>query len=141
MRFGAGPVHWPMPHFLVPLLKRPNSGYGLRVQRTGELVVTRLEAAFDSRTRRRGLLGHRGLEAGHALVIAPCSSIHTAGMRFTIDVAFLARDGRVVKVALAVAPWRIRLAFRAFAVLEMAGGSVLGRGVRRGDVLELVETG
>ena len=32
------------------------------------------------------------------LVIAPTNAIHTFFMRFAIDVAFVARDGRVLKV-------------------------------------------
>ena len=40
------------------------------VAETVELAITRLE-------RRRGLLGRDGLPQGHALLIAPCSSIHT----------------------------------------------------------------
>jgi uncharacterized membrane protein (UPF0127 family) len=131
----------PMPHFLVPLLRAPSVGYALRVRGSGQLIATRVETAFDSAARRRGLLGREGLEAGCALVIAPCSSVHTAFMRFALDIVFVARDGTVVKVAAGVAPWRVRLAFRAFAVIEMASGSMLGHGVRAGDVLDLVEIG
>ena len=128
-----------MPHFLVPLLKAGSAdGYGLRVRGRDGLLATKLETAFESRTRRRGLLGRDGMEAGSALVIAPCSSVHTVFMRFAIDVAFVARDGRVVKVAAGVAPWRIQIALGSFAVVEMAGGSGLGA-VQRGDVLELVK--
>lgn len=130
-----------MPHFLAPLLSRPSGAYVLRVRGSGTLVATRLETAFDSATRRRGLLGRDGLEAGHALLIAPCAGVHTAFMRFALDLAFLARDGAVIKVAAHVPAWRIRLAPGAFAVLEMASGSALGRLVAKGDVLELVEKG
>ena len=55
--------------------------------------------AFDSRTRGEGCSDVPRLDRDQALVIAPCSSIHTAFMRFPIDVVFAARDGRVVKVA------------------------------------------
>jgi uncharacterized protein len=130
-----------MPHFLVPLLRQPSGGYGLRVRGRDELIATRVETAFDSAARRRGLLGRDGLEAGCALIIAPCSSVHTAFMRFALDLAFVARDGTVMKVAAGVAPWRVRLTFRAFAVVEMASGSALSQRVRAGDVLELVERG
>jgi uncharacterized membrane protein (UPF0127 family) len=130
-----------MPHFLVPLLRRPSGGYGLQVRGRDELIATRVETAFDSAARRRGLLGRDGLEAGCALIIAPCSSVHTAFMRFALDLAFVARDGTVMKVAAGVAPWRVRLTFRAFAVVEMASGSALSQRVRAGDVLELVERG
>ena len=130
-----------MPHVLVPLLRRPDGRFGLRVRGTADLLATRLELAFHSRARRRGLMGRLGLDAGEALVLAPCGAIHTAFMRFAIDVVFLARNGRVIKVATDVPPWRVRAALRGFAVVEMAAGSALGRTVRAGDVLEVVEMG
>ncbi len=39
--------------------------------------------------RMRGLLGRKSLGPDTAMVIDPCSSIHTLGMRFAIDVLFL----------------------------------------------------
>jgi hypothetical protein len=72
------------------------------------------------------------------LAIAPCNSIHTFFMRFTIDVLFVRRDGEVARVALAVRPWRIALSPRAHAVVEMAAGSIGPTGTRVGDVLALV---
>ena len=56
-----------------------------------------LETAFDSGTRRRGLLGRDDLAAGTAMVLAPCNAVHTCRMRFPIDVVFAARDGRVTR--------------------------------------------
>jgi uncharacterized protein len=127
-----------MPHFLVALVRGSTGGYGLRLRRTGELVASAVEPAFDSRARRRGLLGRAALEPGRALVLAPCSSVHTAFMRFAIDVVFAARDGRVLKVAADVRPWRLRVGLRAFAVIELPAGAAAAGGVRAGDVLELV---
>jgi uncharacterized protein len=43
-------------------------------------------------------LGARELPAGHALLIRPCTSIHTFGMRFPLDVAFADADGTVLRV-------------------------------------------
>jgi uncharacterized membrane protein (UPF0127 family) len=45
-------------------------------------------------------------------------------MRFAIDVAFVARVGRVLKVRRAMRPWRMAAAWRAFAVVEMAAGAL-----------------
>jgi uncharacterized membrane protein (UPF0127 family) len=130
-----------MPHFLVPLLQTPERRYGLRLRRTGRLVATDVSGAFDSETRRRGLLGREGLAAGQALVIAPCSSIHTAFMRFPIDVVFMSRQGAVLKVAECVPPWRIRLRFWAFAVIELPAGAARGADLKTGDMLELADAG
>jgi uncharacterized membrane protein (UPF0127 family) len=93
-----------------------------------ELATTRVE-------RRRGLLGRNAIGPGSALVLAPCCSIHTAFMRFAIDVIFVDGDGRVVRMATRVAPWRIVIASRAFAAIELAAGSLESQPVELGDCL------
>ena len=60
-----------------------------------------------AQTRNRGLLGRSSLAAGYALILAPCSSIHTFFMQFAIDVVFVDRDGLVLRARPAVRPWRI----------------------------------
>ena len=127
-----------MPSFLSPLIKSPDASFVLRSERTGALVATRLEPAFERQTRNKGLLGRTGLSDGHALVIAPCNGVHTFFMKFTIDVLFVKRDGTVRKVARGLRPWRIALSPRSFAVIEMAEGSAVRAGVRGGDILSVV---
>lgn len=125
------------PHFLRPLLRRSPGPLVLRNARTGVVVATTLEPAFESSTRRRGLLGRDGLAPGHALVIAPCNLVHTFRMRFPIDIIFAARDGRVLKIRQAVPRSRIAGALRAFATIEMAAGQAAAAGLRPGDSLEI----
>jgi uncharacterized protein len=124
-------------HCLAALVREPQGRFGLWNTRSGEALATRVVAAFDSGSRRQGLLGRDGLQAGEALVLAPCSSVHTAFMRFPIDLIFVARDGRVVKTSAAVRPWRIRVAWRAFAVVELPSGIVGRSATKPGDVVEL----
>jgi uncharacterized membrane protein (UPF0127 family) len=93
-----------------------------------ELATTRVE-------RRRGLLGRDGIDPGSALVLAPCCSIHTAFMRFAIDVIFVDGDGRVVRIANRVVPWRIVIASGAYAAIELAAGSVASQSVALDDCL------
>jgi uncharacterized membrane protein (UPF0127 family) len=127
-----------MASFLSPLLKSPNAPFTLRNQRTGAIVATQLEAAFDRQTRNKGLLGRTGLPDAHALVIAPCNGVHTFFMKFTIDAFFVAKDGTVRKVAHRLRPWRVALSPRSFAVIEMGEGAAARADVRPGDTL-LVE--
>ncbi len=101
-------------------------------------MATRVLAAVDSATRRRGLLGRDGLEPGEAMVIAPTSAVHTFWMRFPIDVAFVRKDGTVVKTREAVAPWRIAGAIGAYCVIELEAGALARHGTRAGDELEVV---
>jgi uncharacterized protein len=60
--------------------------------------------------------------AAEALLIPRCRSVHTAGMRFPIDVVFLDARGGVARVARGVPPWRIVSCRNAAAVVETAAG-------------------
>jgi len=86
--------------------------------------------------RMRGLLGRAGLEAGEALIIEPCSSIHTFFMRFPIDVAFLDAEGRVLRALCDLPPWRAtRIYPRAKRVVELPAGTLAQTETYEGDLL------
>ena len=70
----------------------------------------------------RGLLWRPALAPGQGLLIAPCNSVHTIGMRYAIDVVFLDREGRVLKVCPALKPLRMAMARGARQVIELAAG-------------------
>ena len=120
------------PSFLSPLVSHPSHGVRLRNARTGATLADTLLPAFDSKTRRVGLLGRTSLADGSAMIIAPCNAIHTFFMQFRIDVLFVARNGRIVKIRPAMGPWRVAGSLRAHAVVELPAG-VLARGDNRVD--------
>lgn len=124
--------------FVKPLLDAPELPWTLRNTRNGLVLAQHIEAAFDSTTRRQGLLGREGLDAGAALIIAPSNSIHTFFMKFAIDTVFAARDGRVVKVCQSLPPWRIAIAWKAFAVVELPADTITRTGTQVGDSLQIV---
>ena len=124
-------------HFLEPLLKAASASPRLVNERTGAIVASEIELASDSRARNRGLLGRSGIAAGSVMIIAPCNAIHTFFMRFTIDLVFADRHGRVLKLYRSVRPWRIRVALGAFAALELAAGSIEGSDLANGDRLSI----
>jgi uncharacterized membrane protein (UPF0127 family) len=128
-------------HFLTPMLKA-SAGNGsplmLWNERSGRPLATHLEGAFDSETRRRGLLGRDGLAEGSALIIAPCQAVHTFRMRFPIDIVFANRQGLVVRVRSTVGARRIAGAWRAFAVIELPAGAARDADVTVGDRLVVI---
>ncbi len=124
--------------FLKPLLDAPDDPWTLRNARNGIRLADRLEPAFDSKTRRRGLLGRQELDAGTALIIAPCNSIHTFFMKFAIDAIFVGREGKVAKIYAALPAWRIGLSLKSFAVIELAAGTAARADTRVGDELNVV---
>jgi hypothetical protein len=85
----------------------------------------------------KGLLGRRALATGEALLLRPCSSIHTFFMRFAIDVVFLDRDGRVLKVVEHLVPWRASWCRGAREAIEVAAGATAQAGIEIGRRVQL----
>jgi uncharacterized membrane protein (UPF0127 family) len=102
----------------------------------GGCVVPRVWRASNAWERLRGLLGRRPLAPDEALLLERCNSVHTFGMGYPIDLAFLDRDGRVLRVVPRVRPLRIAARLGARATLEMAAGAAEALGVRPGARLE-----
>ena len=123
----------------------------LRVERTGALLAVRAAVARTWRERIVGLLSRRGLPEGEAMVFPACRSIHTAGMRFSIDVLFVDRDPstsppsawslgelhwRVVALRPHVLPWRlVGPVWSAWGAIELPAGTLAQHGVQAGDRL------
>lgn len=83
-----------------------------------------------------GLLLHRSLPDDEALLLVPCASIHTIGMRFTIDVIFLDNQNRVLGFSDNVVPNCIRVAPKGTVkVLEIAQGNRMRTGINLDDYL------
>jgi uncharacterized membrane protein (UPF0127 family) len=100
-----------------------------------EFACDQLLVAERPWTRVRGLLGREGLDPGEGMLLRPAGSVHTAFMRFAIDVVFLDKELRVLKVAEDVRPWRAVSCRGAKAVLELPAGECARLGVGVGDTL------
>ena len=104
---------------------------------TSQTISNLVEVAATRRTRRRGLLGRKNMDASEALIITPCFAIHTAFMQFAIDVIFVDTRGRVLKIVRDLPPWRMAIAPRAHAVIELAAGALKNRDLKVGDAVDL----
>ena len=83
-----------------------------------------------------GLLTRRNLHNDAGLLLVPCGSIHSFGMRFLFDAIFLDRDGRVLRCADNVPPNRLRFAPEGTVqVLEIAQGNRIHTGINLDDQL------
>ena len=108
----------------------------IRNQSRDTLVADRADIADTSAKRRTGLLKHTGLEPGEGLWIAPCEAVHTIGMKFPIDVLFLDKKKRVLKIKPAMPRWRMAVSLFAHSVLELPSGRAAETGTAAGDQLE-----
>lgn len=116
------------------ILETPGSAHG-KVERLYLMI------AFSTFERMRGLLGRPALGPRDGMLLPHCGMIHTFGMRYPIDVVYLDRGNRVLKVTTALAPGRMDWHWRARTVLELAAGGAAACGVKPGYVLALPDGG
>lgn len=105
----------------------------------GVEISSKAEVARSLRKRTKGLIGRtlQDFARGCALWIVPCDGIHTIGMRFPIDVAYLDSKEHVVRVYHRLAPFRIAaLSFRTKSVIELPPGTLAETNTDVGDVFE-----
>lgn len=115
----------------------PGTSFELADAETGRVLVPVLEVATESATRKKGLLGREGLPEDVGLVIAPTNAVHTFFMRFSIDIVFVSRAGAVLKVCEAVPAWRMAVAWRGYAVVELAAGGAARAGLATGGQVQV----
>ncbi len=106
--------------------------------RNAALLSDRCKLATSIPARTMGLLNRSSLETGEGLLIRPCSSVHCFFMRFPIDVLFLDKENRVLKMYAPLKQWRASCIVRgAKQTLELPAGTIGRTGTEVGDVLQI----
>jgi uncharacterized protein len=103
---------------------------GLATEPVDSGLVIHVARAYSER--RRGLAKMEPMPADHALHILRTNSVHTFGMRFALDLVWLGRGGKVVRIDREVPSGRVKLCLRARSVVETRAG----HGDRFADVLD-----
>jgi uncharacterized membrane protein (UPF0127 family) len=90
-----------------------------------------------------GLLGRSQLAMGEGMFFPNCSSVHTWGMRFEIDVVFVRRKEEgfeITKLEEKVRPWRLLplVDAQAWGAIELPAGRIKEMGLQKGDFLQYV---
>ncbi len=101
-------------------------------------VFASIDVADDRKARMKGLLGRTGVNG--AFAIPSCHWVHTVGMRFPIDVAYVNADNVVIKTT-TMHRHRIGMPVpHARMVIEAEAGAFARWGLRVGDLLEIRDT-
>jgi uncharacterized protein len=111
----------------LPKLKITNS--------KGRVLADRADIADTIAKRNTGLLKHLKLDPGEGLLI-PTQAVHTFRMKFPIDIAFLSRKRKVLKIRANMVRGRISMSLLAHSVLELPAGTLAATGTVAGDQLE-----
>lgn len=108
----------------------------------GVLIADQVREARGVWGRTRGLLATPPLKDGQGLLINPCNWIHTLGMGYPIDVLYIDRGHRVVRISEGVKPNHIGpLVRKAEAVIELPAGRIAASGTEVGDQLAIHDHG
>lgn len=100
-------------------------------------VLASAEVADTKGARSKGLLGRDGIDG--AIVLRPCRSVHTLGMRFPLDIAYLDAEGMVIRIV-RMKRHRIGLpVWKARTVIEAEAGAFGRWGLHVGDVIDVRE--
>jgi uncharacterized membrane protein (UPF0127 family) len=101
----------------------------------GTVICEHCEVADRAPRRVRGLLGRKELGADEGMVLRPAWSIHTAFLRFPIDVLFINGEQVVMKKVANLKPFRAATCRGAREVVELAAGVCERLGIEPGQRL------
>ncbi len=102
------------------------------------VIATKAVVADSIGLRIKGLLGKNQLAAGEALIIKPCNSIHTFGMRFAIDVVFIDRDNKITGIIHNLRPNRITgIYYKAYYTIELPSRALPSTLSELGDIIQI----
>ncbi len=103
-------------------------------------IASNIKLANNIFTRTLGLLNKSSLTEDEGLLIKPCNSIHSFGMKFNFDAIFLDKNNNVKHMIKNMKPWRCSaIIFSADKTLELAPGVAEKTKIEINDILEFVE--
>lgn len=109
----------------------------IQITYNNKMLSNNIRVADDLWSRLIGLMFRKEIQGADGLLLEPCNSIHTCFMRYSLDVVFLSKDNRIVKIIRDIKPWRMTwIYFRAKKTLELPAGK-LPSDLKVGDVLEV----
>lgn len=104
----------------------------------GIVIASKAQIAASMGQRMKGLLGRKGLAPDEALVLKPCSSIHTLFMRFPIDVLFLDKNVQIIRVIQNMPPYRLSpFVWASHLAIELPAGKISQTNTQIGDRLRI----
>jgi uncharacterized membrane protein (UPF0127 family) len=101
----------------------------------GTIICERCKVSDRAPRRVRGLLGRKQLEPNEGMLLRPAWSVHTAFLRFPIDVLFINGEQIVMKKVAHLKPFRTAACLGAREVVELAAGVCDRLGIEAGQRL------
>lgn len=109
----------------------------VRIKYNEKTLSSNVLVADNMTSRLIGLMFKKQLVGADGLLLDPCNSIHTFFMRYSLDIVFIGKGNKAVKIIRDLKPWRMTwIYFRAYKTLEVPAGK-LPLDLKEGDTLEV----
>ena len=103
----------------------------------GAVIAQQARLASSLGQRMKGLLGQDSLSASEALILKPCSAIHTFFMRFSIDVLFLDKNMQIIRLFRNMPPNRLSPTIWGSKIaIELPAGKTSQTNTQIADIIE-----
>jgi len=109
---------------------------GFLTRADNDQVIQNISKTTHFFERMCGLLTKPALTENEGLLIVPCSSVHTFGMRYAIDLVFIDKQMVIVKTVSSLKPWRMSASRTSKMVLELSANSIERLQLNIGQKLE-----
>lgn len=105
---------------------------------TNEVILDKAYIAATFLERLRGLIGKKSLEQGEALVIKPCSSVHSFHMKFLFDVAFIDKNNKAIHIIHSMRPWKTSTVVKNSEFVIETSGDYFKNKLKVDDEIEII---
>ncbi len=109
-----------------------------KIVKDNKTIIGEARIAKSFFSRLLGLMFKKEISRDSALCFYRASSIHTFFMRFPIDIVFLDKDKKIIRISEALRPWRAVYCPRSYLTIELTANKAYEIGLKVGDRLDLV---
>jgi len=105
-----------------------------------EVLFEEAKFARNFFERLKGLMFKKDISEKEALIFENCKQIHTFFMKFNIDVIYLDKEFKVIKLEENVVPFRIcKWVNKATYIIEIKSGLIKKKKIEIGDKIKFIE--
>ncbi len=111
--------------------------YSIISRDKGTLISSKTRIASGFWPRLKGLMFDKAMDEKEALIFHNAQAIHTSFMRFAIDIVFLDKSNRIIKIYEAVKPWKMVFCPHSALTIELPAYRAKRRSLGIGDTLQI----
>ena len=112
------------------------------INNSNKIFLENCNVANNFFSRLKGLMFKSRESVAQGLLIYPCKSIHTCFMRFNLDIFFISKEGKVLKVINVLKPWKVTsFVSDAYYVLELPSDFAVSNNIKLNDCLSFNKNG